>query len=243
MREYNSITRYPLGLSQQWAGKPCWIATAAMLAASVASSIIGGAKSRKAAQKAQRENAYRKNAEKAWYEKEYNTDYLDTKAGQNLMRKAQDVQDRYVKKAQGAAAVTGGTDASVATAKEQANRVMGDTFADIASQDTSRKQKVADKHIDNVRELSNESQQIELSKAQATNEAAQGMSNALMSAAVTRMGSQPTKGNSQTVNVIASPSNGGDNTNVYATTPQGNVSGIPSLEDAVGETKKKVRYL
>ena len=70
-----------------------WIATAAMLAGSVASSLFGANKAKKAARRAQAENQYRTNAEKAWYEKNYNTDYLDTKAGQNLMRRAQEVQN------------------------------------------------------------------------------------------------------------------------------------------------------
>ena len=58
-----------------------WIATAAMLAGGVASSIFGGAKARREAKKAERERKYRAAAEKAWYDKEYNTDYIDTKAG------------------------------------------------------------------------------------------------------------------------------------------------------------------
>ena len=91
-----------------------WIATAAMLAGSVASSLFGANKAKKAARKAQKENTYRSNAEKAWYDKNYNTDYLDTKAGQNLMRRAQEVQNEYIRKADGAAAVGGGTAASVA---------------------------------------------------------------------------------------------------------------------------------
>ena len=84
-----------------------WIATAAMLAGSVASSLFGANKAKKAARKAQKENTYRSNAEKAWFDKEYNTDYLDTKAGQNLMRRAQEVQNEYIRKADGAAAVGG----------------------------------------------------------------------------------------------------------------------------------------
>ncbi len=184
MRDLYSILRKDLTINPIYANRKEWILTAAALAASAASSIIGGEKARKAARRAQRELNYRKNAENAWYNKEYNTDYLDTKAGQNLMRRAQEVQDKYIKKAEGAAAVGGGTDASVALAKENANKAMGDTIANIAAQDTKRKQAVADQHMSNINNLSQQSQQIEESKAQATTETAQGMSNALMSAAV-----------------------------------------------------------
>ena len=186
------LTRIPKNLtaSPVMADKKEWIATAAMLAGSVASSLFGASKAKKAARKAQAENTYRSNAEKAWYDKEYNTDYLDTKAGQNLMRRAQEVQDNYVRKADGAAAVGGGTAASVAMAKEQANKAMGDTIANVAAQDTARKQQVSDQHQQNVMQLSRERQQIEQDKANATSQAAQNMSNALMSAGVNQLGSQ-----------------------------------------------------
>lgn len=186
------LLRIPKNLtaSPVMADKKEWIATAAMLAGSVASSLFGANKAKKAARRAQAENTYRTNAEKAWYDKEYNTDYLDTKAGQNLMRRAQEVQDNYVRKADGAAAVGGGTAASVAMAKEQANRAMGDTIANVAAQDTARKQQVSDAHQQNVMQLSRERQQIETDKANATSQAAQNMSNSLMQAGVNHLGSQ-----------------------------------------------------
>jgi len=186
------LQRIPKNLtaSPVLAAKKEWIATAAMLGLGAASSLFGANKAKKAARRAQAENTYRSNAEKAWYDKEYNTDYLDTKAGQNLMRKAQEVQDNYVRKADGTAAVGGGTAASVAMAKEQANKAMGDTIANVAAQDTARKQQVSDAHNQNVMQLSRERQQIEQQKAQATSDAAQNMSNALISAGVNQLGSQ-----------------------------------------------------
>lgn len=184
-----------IGFCPVFCNKKEWVATAAMLAASAASSIYGGISAASAAKKAKRENTYRRNAEKAWYDKEYNTDYLDTKAGQNLMRRAQEVQDNYIRKADGAAAVGGGTAASVAQAKEAANRTIGDTVANVAAQDTSRKQQVNDQHRKNVTQLSMERQQIEQNRAQATSQAAQNMSNALMQAGVNQLGSELEEGN------------------------------------------------
>ena len=229
-----------------------WIATAAMLAGSVASSLFGANKAKKAARKAQKENTYRSNAEKAWYDKEYNTDYLDTKAGQNLMRRAQEVQNEYIRKADGAAAVGGGTAASVAQAKESANKVIGDTVANIAAQDTSRKQHVADTHLQNTQQLSRERQQIEKQKAQATSDAAQNMSNALMSAGVNRLGSELEGTKVLNGSKLDNPTPTLDNRNVtdiaqgasYKTNPSGLLnpatsSGHTLLDDAVGEFNKK----
>ena len=168
-----------------------WIATAAMLAGGVASSIFGGAKARREAKKAERERKYRAAAEKAWYDKEYNTDYIDTKAGQNLMRRAQEVQDSYVRKADGSAAVGGGTAAATAMAKEAANKTMGDTIANIGAKDTARKQQVADAHFQHQIGQSQEREQAAMQNAQNTSEAAQNMSNALFKAGVTQLGSEP----------------------------------------------------
>ena len=215
-----------------------WIATAATLAGSVASSLFGANKAKKAARKAQKENTYRSNAEKAWYEKNYNTDYLDTKAGQNLMRRAQEVQNEYIRKADGAAAVGGGTAASVAMAKEAANKVMGDTIANVAAQDTARKQHVEDVHLQNTQQLSRERQQIEQQKAQATSDAAQNMSNALNNSKLgNNTPSIDTKKLTDVGKMAPNPLNG-------VATPSGGVNGLGAdpLELATGVHHKGKVY-
>lgn len=201
-------------LSPTMAEKKEWVAAAAMAAGAVASSLFGAAKARKAARAAEKQRTYRKNAEQAWFNKEYNTDYLDTRAGQNLMRRAQEVQDSYIRKADGAAAVGGGTAAATAMAKETANRSMGDTIANIAAQDTTRKQRVADQHLANVQSLSQEQQAAEQAKAQATSDAAQGMSNSLMSGAVTQMGSDLNKAKSMSSNTLSASAPRVDSTEI-----------------------------
>lgn len=184
MFEIGKKFRLPLGVSEVSGAKnPMWLLGAAALGLSVGSSIFGGISARKAAKKALRENKYRMNAEKAWYDKEYNTDYLDTKAGQNLMRKAQEVQDNYIRKADGAAAVGGGTAASTAMAKEAANRAMGNTVANIGANDTARKASVSDQHMRNESNLSQQREAIYNQQAQNVSNAAQSMSNALAAAA------------------------------------------------------------
>lgn len=191
-----------------------WVLGAASLALGIGSSLFGANKAKKAARRAQAENQYRTNAEKAWYDKNYNTDYLDTKAGQNLMRRAQEVQDEYIRKADGAAAVGGGTAASVAQAKESANKAMGDTIANIAAQDTSRKQQVEDAHLANTQQLSRERQQIEQQKAQNTSDAAQNASNALFNFGVNQLGSELEGAKTQNNSKLANSTPTLDNKNV-----------------------------
>ncbi len=184
MKEINRLFRLPLGMSEMvGAENPQWLLGAASLGLSVGSSLFGARKAKKAAKRALKEQRYRANAEKAWYDKEYNTDYLDTKAGQNLMRRAQEVQDDYIRKANGAAAVGGGTAASAAMAKEAANRTMGNTIANIGANDTARKASVSDQHMRNEQNLSKQREDIYNQQAENTAAAAQNMSNAMMSAA------------------------------------------------------------
>lgn len=210
------LARIPKNLtsSQALGEKKEWILGAASLALGVGSSLFGANKAKKAARRAQAENQYRTNAEKAWYDKNYNTDYLDTKAGQNLMRRAQEVQDEYIRKANGAAAVGGGTAASVAQAKESANKAMGDTIANIAAKDTARKQDVEDTHLENTMELSRERQKVEQQKAEATSDAAQNASNAMFNFGVNQLGSELEGDKSQGSSKLASSTPTLDNKNV-----------------------------
>lgn len=210
------LTRIPKNLTSSpvLGEKKEWVLGAASLALGIGSSLFGANKAKKAARRAQAENQYRTNAEKAWYDKNYNTDYLDTKAGQNLMRRAQEVQDEYIRKADGAAAVGGGTAASVAQAKESANKAMGDTIANIAAQDTSRKQHVEDAHLANTQQLSRERQQIEQQKAQATSDAAQNASNALFNFGVNQLGSELEVAKPQNSSKLANSTPTLDNKNV-----------------------------
>ena len=233
-----------------------WVLGAASLALGIGSSLFGANKAKKAARRAQAENQYRTNAEKAWYDKNYNTDYLDTKAGQNLMRRAQEVQDEYIRKADGAAAVGGGTAASVAQAKESANKAMGDTIANIAAQDTSRKQHVEDAHLANTQQLSRERQQIEQQKAQATSDAAQNASNALFNFGVNQLGSElegakyqnssklanstPTLDNKNVTDISTGLSHKADANGLLNPNASNNqLAGGTMLDEAVGNLNKK----
>ena len=101
-------------------------------------SILGGLSSANAAKRAEklRQEQDAKNA--AWFNKRYNESFIDTAAGRNAIRQAIDYGKRQTQRAEGAAAVTGGTDAAVAQAKEGANRMVGETIGNLAAQDTAR---------------------------------------------------------------------------------------------------------
>lgn len=184
MKGISRFTGVPLGMNELLGIKdPHWIAAVASLAAGVGSSIFGAVKAAKQRKKQKQALESKERKEKAWYDKAYNTDYLDTKAGQNLLRRAQEVQDNYIRKADGAAAIGGGTAASSAMAKEAANRTMGNTIANIGAQDTARKQQVEDQHNQNQMNLEDQKANLAHEAAVNTTTAAQNMSNAMFSAA------------------------------------------------------------
>ena len=160
----------------------------------VGSSIFGGIQASKAAREAARRQRAAEAREDAWYNRRYYEDYVDTAAGQNLIRRAKDIYANGIKRAEGAAAVAGGTDAAKAMAKEAGNKAVADTIANVAANDTQRKD-----HVDNMhRQAQEKFMQMDMARenqrANAITQAAQGASNALMSAAGTLGQEQALKG-------------------------------------------------
>ena len=164
----------------------------ASLAAGVASSILGGVSSAKAAQKAERMRLAQDARNEALFNRRYNQSYLDSAAGRNAIRQAQDYAKQMTQRAEGAAAVTGGTDAAVAQAKESANKMIGDTMGNLAAQDTAR-QAQAEETFARQQEQSTAKQiAVQQQRASAIAQAAQGASNALIQGA-TMLGNVPSK--------------------------------------------------
>lgn len=182
MRTLDKYTSNPLGAGEVLApSKKEWVASAISGAVGLASSLFGGISASKAAKEAERRQRQAEEKENAWYARRYNQDYVDTAAGQNLVRRATDYARENWRKARGAQAVGGGTDAATAIAKEAGNKMMGDTIADIAAQDTARKDRVDDMH----RQAEQKFMQMDVDranqKAQNITQAAQQASNAIMS--------------------------------------------------------------
>ena len=160
--------------------RKCIVFTAIATAAALGASAIGAAAAARARRAAASRQRQEENAEDAWYKRRYNEDYADTAAGQNLIRRAKDFAKENWKKAAGAQAVAGGTDAATAQAKEAGNRMVGDTIANIAASDQDRKNEVDNMH----RQASQQFMQMDIARenqraADITN-AAQNASNAIM---------------------------------------------------------------
>ena len=178
------LVNRPLGIGNAYApNKKEWVSALIGAVGGLASSLIGGAASSSAAEAAERRQKQQEAKENAWYTRRYNEDYIDTAAGQNLVRRAKEFAKSQWKKASGAQAVAGGTDASVAMAKEAGNRMMGDTIANIAAADLDRKQRVDEIHRTAEQQFAQNDINREMQRANNIKEAAQGASNAIFSAA------------------------------------------------------------
>lgn len=204
-----------------------WV-QAAIAAAGLAASLYGQASSAAAANKAEARQRRLEQEQQSWYKRRYNEDYIDTAAGQNLVRRAKQFAQENWRKAQGAQAVTGGTEAATAQAKEAGNRMVGDTIANVAGTDTQRKD-----NADNIRlQQMNQNAQMDI---QRENQRSQNIAQAGAQAAnaVGSIVSAFDQGNNNKVSLGGS-SNGGS----YRDTPdsgsvnlKSNVSGIGGQTD------------
>lgn len=159
-----------------------WVGIAS-LALGVGSSILGGVSSAAAARRAEQLRQEQDARNNAWFNRRYNESYIDTAAGRNAIRQATDYAKMMTKRAEGAAAVTGGTDAAVAQAKEGANKMIGDTIGNLAAQDTARKDAAEATHLQQQAQSTQMQMQTQQQKANAIAQAASGASNALIAGA------------------------------------------------------------
>lgn len=194
------------------------------LALGVGSSILGGLSSANAAKRAEQLRREQDARNNAWFNRKYNESYIDTAAGRNAIRQAQDYAKTMTKRAEGAAAVTGGTDAAVAQAKESANKMIGDTIGNLAAQDTARKESAEATHLQQQAQSTAQQMQNQQMKANAIAQAAQGASNALIQGA-SMLGD--TSGSAKMANRMDKAFEGKD-AGTYARTSATNVNTTPA---------------
>lgn len=132
------------GISAFSPTKAEWVVSAISAGVGLASSLLGGAASERAAEEAARQQRIQKNKDDASYLRRMNENYADTAAGQSLINRAREAAQAQWKRADGAAAVAGGTDAAAAMAKQQGNDMIANTIDKMAANDTARQDKAAE---------------------------------------------------------------------------------------------------
>ena len=214
--EYVKIVNHELGNRLAFApSQKRWIASAIGAAAGLASSLIGGSAASRAARDAERAQRRSEAREDAWYRRRYNEDYADTASGQNLLRRAKEFANSQWRKAEGAKAVGGGTEAGAAMAKEAGNKMMGDTVANIAATDQQRKAQVDNMHRSAQDRFAQMDMNRELTRAQNITTAAQNASNAMISAGAA-IDSAKSQGNTGNTSLLGAGNNGVETSNAPA---------------------------
>lgn len=135
-----------------------------MAAAAAGSAIYSGAKSASANREAQQQLNAERALTEAQRRRKMNEDYLDTQAGQNLIRLANEQADKIWKRERGAAAVTGATERN-AMAKQYGNDIVGNAIANIAANDTARKDNIDQRYEEREHQLRQQQMALDQQKA------------------------------------------------------------------------------
>ena len=147
-------------------------------ALSAAGSIYGGIKASKAAKDAQEKIDDLRSQNKAWYDLESNRDFTQRGDAQRLIKMTNDsIRDRN-RAAAGTQAVMGGTDASVAAAKEANNKALADAVGNISAQAADYQDKVRTDYANRDMALAQQQAGADMQKANAISQAIHGVTSA-----------------------------------------------------------------
>lgn len=148
---------------------------------SAVAGIVGGNATRKAANRNQRLIDEAQNESKAWYEKEYNANFLDRSDARAAIAKTREMlNDRY-KQAEASAAVTGATEESIARQKRDANEALAEVTSNIAERADAYKDAVRANYEAQQDAIRNQKIGVNNQKAAATAQAASGFAQAAQS--------------------------------------------------------------
>ena len=141
-----------------------------------AGSIFGGTKAMK---KAKRNVEAQRQKNQDWYDRRYNEDATQRADAQRILTQTEESIKQRNKAAAGSAAVMGGTDESVAAAKEANNKALADATSQIAADAEARKDNIEATYMQNDNALVEQLNAIEQGKANAISGAVQGVTNAV----------------------------------------------------------------
>lgn len=144
----------------------------------VGGAIFGGISASKAMKKMKQniQNQMRENQD--WYDRRYNEDATQRADAQRLLTMTEDSIRKRNQAAAGAQAVMGGTDESVATAKEANSQALSDTTSNIAAAADQRKDAIEQQYMATKSNLNQQLNDLQQKKAQAISSAVQGVADA-----------------------------------------------------------------
>lgn len=141
----------------------------------VGGAIFGGISASKAMKKMKQniQNQMRENQD--WYDRRYNEDATQRADAQRLLTMTEDSIRKRNQAASGAQAVMGGTDESVAAAKEANSQALSDTTSNIAAAADQRKDAIEQQYMATKSNLNQQLNDLQQKKAQAISSAVQGV--------------------------------------------------------------------
>ena len=136
-------------------------------------------KASKAMNKAKRNVEAQRQKNQDWYDRRYNEDATQRADAQRILTQTEESIKQRNKAAAGSAAVMGGTDESVAAAKEANNKALADATSQIAADAEARKDNIEATYMQNDNAFVEQLNAIEQGKANAISGAVQGVTNAV----------------------------------------------------------------
>lgn len=153
-----------------------WIAELAGLGLS----LYSGYKSAEAAEAAARKQRNREIGEEAYYRRVINGDATNTAWGQNQLRRVDQFNKKNWRRAKGAQAVGGGTDAATQMQKDAGNKLMADTMGNMAAANVARQERADAVHQANQDKFMQMDMAREMQRSQNIANAGAAASNAIM---------------------------------------------------------------
>ena len=113
-----------------------------------------------------------------WYDRRYNEDATQRADTQRILNMTMENIRNRNRMAEGRQAVMGGTDESVAAAKEANNQALADTMGQIAVANEARKDNIEQQYLANKADLNQQLNDLEQKKAEAISQAVNGVADA-----------------------------------------------------------------
>ncbi len=131
----------------------------------MAGSVFGGYQASKAMRRVRAMLKEQQRDNQNWYDRRMNQDFGQTAEAQDAMRRTREYAEELSRKADGARAVSGGTEESGIAAKAQAAKIVGDTAATIAASGTQAKDTIEQQYLANRQTLKSTETELEKEKA------------------------------------------------------------------------------
>lgn len=140
-----------------------------------AGSLYGGLKASEAMKDVENNIRQQQVQNQAWYDKNYNENPLMRSGAQALLQRTDEAIKRRNRQAAGTAAVMGGTDESVAAAKEAGAREEAEVTRQILAADDARKDRIENQYMQTKATLDAQMNDLRKQKADAISGAIQGV--------------------------------------------------------------------